>query len=527
MVAHTEANGVDETHQFMNNKDVKPSCKKFEDLIDDIGGFGCWQRVIYFIIYVAEIFGAFGMLAPVIIGAVPKWRCTAWFNSTGETVYNNRTNVNESDYFQCHKDGMTCAKYTYEDEFTSIVSEWDLVCDKSYASDLINSVQMVGLLLGAASCGQFSDLFGRKKMYYVTTLILTAGGILSGVSNRWQLYTACRFMVGFGFGGNMVVMCVYPIEFLGRKYRVLCGTVGFWAVGTIIIAGLGYLIREWRTLIIVSSSIGIAYFFTWWLMDESPRWLLQQGRLEESEAVLKKIARRNGTKAPDIATLKAVAHSDQQEDEAKKYTYIDLFKSRVYLKRAIILFLTWFTTFVIYYELSYNLKNFSGDRYFNLVMAGLIDWAALLTVIPSYHYLGRRLGLACYLSVAGACLIAVLVIILTGSDKVYPGLLLAFALVGKSSGLCGTYAVMIYSAEIYPTVIRNVGVGTGCIAARLGGIVAPQIVFLGTVYLSAPYIICITLVAVALPTLFLLPETKGAPLEDSLETKPAEKAALV
>ena len=76
-------------------------------------------------------------------------------------------------------------------------------------------------------------------------------------------------------------------------------------------------------------------------MDESPRWLLQQGRLEESEAVLRKIARRNGTTAPDIATLKAVAQSDQNEAESKKYTYLDLFKSRIYLKRAIILFLTW------------------------------------------------------------------------------------------------------------------------------------------------------------------------------------------
>ena len=82
------------------------------------------------------------------------------------------------------------------------------------------------------------------------------------------------------------------------------------------------------------------YFFDR-LMDESPRWLLQQGRLEESEAVLRKIARRNGTTAPDIATLKAVAQSDQNEAESKKYTYLDLFKSRIYLKRAIILFLTW------------------------------------------------------------------------------------------------------------------------------------------------------------------------------------------
>ena len=62
----------------------------------------------------------------------------------------------------------------------------------AYVSDLINSLQMVGLLIGAGVCGQLSDLFGRKKIYYMTLATLTVGGILSGISKNWQLYAACR-----------------------------------------------------------------------------------------------------------------------------------------------------------------------------------------------------------------------------------------------------------------------------------------------------------------------------------------------
>ena len=41
-----------------------------------------------------------------------------------------------------------------------------------------------------------------------------------------------------------------------------------------------------------------------------------------------------------------------------------------------------FSCFLIYYELSYNLRQLSGDRYVNIVLAGLVDLLAMLSVIP-------------------------------------------------------------------------------------------------------------------------------------------------
>lgn len=35
--------------------------------------------------------------------------------------------------------------------------------------------------------------------------------------------------------------------------------------------------------------------------------------------------------------------------------------------------------------------------------------------------------------------------------------------------------IYLYSGEVYPTVVRNVGVGLGSIAARIGSIIAPYI----------------------------------------------------
>ena len=37
---------------------------------------------------------------------------------------------------------------------------------------------------------------------------------------------------------NMVINCVYPLEFVGRQWRVLCGTIGFWSPALVVLPGL-------------------------------------------------------------------------------------------------------------------------------------------------------------------------------------------------------------------------------------------------------------------------------------------------
>ena len=114
--------------------------------------------------------------------------------------------------------------------------QWDLVCSRSYASDLITSVQMIGLTLGALTFGQLSDLVGRKISYFIGFSFLIFSGFGSAFSTFWQLYAFCRFLVGIGYGAIMVVDCVYTMEFIGRRWRTLVGTIGLWGIGQCILA---------------------------------------------------------------------------------------------------------------------------------------------------------------------------------------------------------------------------------------------------------------------------------------------------
>ena len=58
-----------------------------------------------------------------------------------------------------------------------IILQWDLVCDMDYVSDLVTTLQGVGLLIGAAVFGQMSDLQGRKRSWFTANLIMLLGGL--------------------------------------------------------------------------------------------------------------------------------------------------------------------------------------------------------------------------------------------------------------------------------------------------------------------------------------------------------------
>ena len=52
-------------------------------------------------------------------------------------------------------------------------------------------------------------------------------------------------------------------------------------------------------------------------------------------------------------------------------------------------------------------------------------------------------------------------------------------MVGKF-GITSAYSmVYVYTAELYPTVVRNMGVGVSSTASRLGSILSPYFVYLG------------------------------------------------
>lgn len=80
-----------------------------------------------------------------------------------------------------------------------------------------------------------------------------------------RLFLTLRGITGFFQGGVYITLYVLTTEFVGPKHRSLAGTVVwiFYTSSLMILSGLAYGIREWRTLSIVISAPAFLLLIFW------------------------------------------------------------------------------------------------------------------------------------------------------------------------------------------------------------------------------------------------------------------------
>ncbi|KAG7463634.1 hypothetical protein MATL_G00178740 [Megalops atlanticus] len=401
---------------------------------------------------------------------------------------------------------------------TSIASEWLLVGDAAYKVSLASSVYFGGVLIGAVTFGRLSDRFGRKRIYITGLTLDAAFGVTSGLAPSYQLFAASRFLVGIMNGGVALVAFVLLNEYVGRPYWSLTGTLGsvFFAVGIVLYAILGYYILSWRCLALVVNLLAGFVLLLSLFIPESPRWLFSQGRLTEAEDVLALIGRRNGILGENTRVSLGPAERRGGRERAGA---LDLFRHPALLPRTLIMMHAWLVCSLLYYGLTLNVGNMGGNLYLNLALSGLAE-------LPSYpvsFYLigqkwsGRRRSLSGFVLVGGvACLIITFL-----PDKQDSGLFvvlnkLTLSLLGKTAVSAAFSIVFIYTTELYPTVLRNTGMGVCSMASRVGGLLAPFIPSLERVQLALPFVVLAAAgISAGILSLFL-PETLHQTLPESL-----------
>ncbi|XP_078603973.1 organic cation transporter protein-like [Branchiostoma floridae x Branchiostoma japonicum] len=398
----------------------------------------------------------------------------------------------------------------------TIATEHDLVCERTWLNEMGKSVFFVGLSLGGIVSGIATDRFGRHPTLIVCLFLHLVLGIGTSFASNFATFVILRAMVGAAGVGYYFCSMVIAAEIVGPSKRnavgmaiVTGGSFGFAFSGF-----LAYLIRDWWKLQLAQALMTAPFLmYYWWLLSESPRWLLTNNRVDEAKAVIQMAAKMNKVVIPDDAIFGETEKlsNETEEDPSRKYGVLDLFKKPRLRKITIATCVTWFTEVCVYYGLILGSVELAGDPYFNFILGCSLEVVLNAVTLAAMERWGRKPVIGGSILVAGTCSMA------SAMTRVFPKVSRGFAMVGRSGIGISFCSLMVYTPEVFPTVVRGTGLGLANMCSRLGSVLTPFVSLLGDVWHPLPMVTFGTLCFVASLAIYTLPETLGVPLPDTLE----------
>uniref|UniRef100_A0A3Q3FNZ5 Solute carrier family 22 member 5-like n=1 Tax=Labrus bergylta TaxID=56723 RepID=A0A3Q3FNZ5_9LABR len=530
--------------------------KDYDESSAFLGQWGCFQQVVFFVLAASTIPNGSGVFSIVFLADIPRHHCLVpdanltedWLNAVipievtdGEEersscsryrldVVKNLSsqglipgrdiNLTQLEQESC-VDGWSYSKDIYQ---STIVSEFDLVCSEQWKQPFTSTVVFLGVLIG--SFIQDSSQTG-KTVLFATMAVQTVFTFVQIFSSSWLMLCVLLFIAGMGQISNYVSGFVLGIEILTGSVRVLFSSMGVclgYAVGYMMLPLFAYYLRNWKSLLLALSLPGLAYIPLWWLIPESPRWLLSQGRVEEAEAIVRKAARWNKVEAPQVIfeKCKACLTSNQYIEKIIKsclLCYGFTLSFIIPFKHFLCLHLPRFTLSTGYFGLSLNTSRLHADPYLSCFISAAVEVPAYIACWLALQYIPRRVSTICVLLLGG---VSLYLIQLIPQSK---HLSVALEMLGKFGITSGSSLMYSYTAELYPTGLRNTATGTYSSATLI--FLSMSVGFLlilissspcsGLDFKNLPYIILGTLCVVSAFATLFLPESFRRPLPETIQ----------
>jgi MFS transporter, SP family, arabinose:H+ symporter len=382
---------------------------------------------------------------------------------------------------------------------------------------------LIGCIIGVILSGKPGDLFGRRKMLLVAALLFVISAIGSALSTHLALFISFRLFGGIAVGAASMLSPMYISEIAPAEKRGSLVSLNQLAIvtGDLVAYFSNYILsstgeQNWRWMLAVMAVPALIFFLSLIFVPESPRWLVQKGRKEESFNILKRI---NGAKSA-ASELKAIEDSIATE-EPTSYKEVFSRKMRYILWVGILLAIFQQVTGInaIMYYAPMIFKNLGSGTASALIQTAILGGVLFLFTLVAIRWIDRwgRKPLMIWGTV-GMAVSLTMVAIAYFMNKLEGYFILFFFLIYMASFAASIGPVTwVMVSEIFPNKIRSEAMSIAVVALWLSNFVVmltfPVILnrLGGGVAFLIFDVMCVLLL---LFVIFRLPETKGKSLEE-------------
>jgi len=350
---------------------------------------------------------------------------------------------------------------------------------------LINSINLLGMFVGATVAGTLADRYGRRALFQTTLLVYSLFTGLSALAYNAVSLMVLRFLAGLGLGGELPVASTLVSEFAPTKNRgrLVVLLESFWAFGSVLAALVGYLVIPslgWQAAFLIGALPALYVFVLRQGIPESPRYLLARGRRAEAEAVVARVERDAGL-ARGSKNRRIVPPRPPLAPPRASGPGLGTLFSPLYLRRTLVLWVLWATMNFSYYGIFLWLPTQFVRKGFSLDQALLFNLIVAVAQIPGYfaaawlvEQWGRRITLVVFLALCAVGAWGFGQVTLPehlGAESI-PAIL-GWGSVISFFNLGAWGVVYSYTPELYPTTLRAAGAGAATAFGRLWAILAP------------------------------------------------------
>jgi putative MFS transporter len=397
---------------------------------------------------------------------------------------------------------------------TSARTAWLLIC------------ALAGTTIGSVVWGIMADRLGRRAAILLASLMFIGTSICGAMPSFAANLVMC-FLMGLAAGGMLPIVYALMAESVPAKSRgwlvVLhggMGTVG----GTLAAAGFAALLEptwSWRALWLMNLPTGILMLVLNRWIPESPRFLLDRGRIDEARGVMARygVAIELG---PTPAGEMQLRKPPMQWNEVRAI-FRRPFRAQ--------------TMVVLAYGLAWGVVNWgfisflptflrgagftAGTSSYLLFLSAIVAIPGTVLVAYAYGMWSSRRSMVLFAVASIVCALGLAWLAPSAaSNRV--AIVAMLALLYAATG--GVIAMLSpYTAEVFPTRLRGTGSGISAGSSKLGGLLGAIGTVTGVISVSTGMLRPALLVSIPLAVAAIIVaarglETRGRPLEELVDT---------